>query len=114
MSDESDGRDRDRDRRGGRDRDRDRRGGRERRGDSDRCSDRDVTELKKLARRLAESVSGGGEAEVIRKPLNSFERRIVHMEIAEMEGVSTETVEQDGDRKIRIFADSGEGAGAEA
>jgi len=127
------GRDRDRDRgdrgdrggRGGRDRDRggrdrDRggrgrdRGGRDHRGDSDRCSDRDVTELKKLARRLAESVSDGGDAEVIRKPLNSFERRIVHMEIADMEGVSTETVEQDGDRKIRIFADSGEGVGAEA
>ena len=107
------------DRRGGRDdrrggRDRDRRGGRERRGDSDRTSDRDVTELKKLARRIAESVAGGGDAEVIRKPLNSFERRVVHMEIADMEGVSTETVEQDGDRKIRIFADSGDGAAAEA
>ena len=100
------------DRRGGRDRDR--RGGRDRRGDSDRCSDRDVTELKKLARRIAENVAGGGDAEVIRKPLNSFERRIVHMEIADMDGVSTETVEQDGDRKIRIFADAGEGAGAEA
>jgi predicted RNA-binding protein Jag len=110
--------DRDRDRRGGRDRDR-RGGGRDRdrdrgRGDSDRCSDQDVTELKKLARRLAESVAGGGDSEVIRKPLNSFERRIVHMEIADMDGVSTETVEQDGDRKIRIFADAGEGAGAEA
>ena len=101
----------DRDRRGGRDRDR--RGGRGN-SDSDRCSDRDVTELKKLARRLAESVAGGGDSEVIRKPLNSFERRIVHMEIADMDGVSTETVEQDGDRKIRIFADAGDGAGAEA
>ena len=97
-------------RRGGRDRDR----RRERRGDSDRTSDRDVTELKKLARRIAENVANGGEAEVIRKPLNSYERRVVHMEIADMEGVSTETVEQDGDRKIRIFADAGEGAAAEA
>ncbi len=102
---------RDKDRRGGRDRDR--RGGRGR-GDSDRVSDRDVTDLKKLARRLAESVANGGDAEVIRKPLNSFERRVVHMEIADMEGVSTETVEQDGDRKIRIYADGGEGLGAEA
>ena len=55
-----------------------------------------------------------GEAEVIRKPLNSFERRIVHMEISEMDGVATDTVDQDGDRKIRIFADNGEGAAAEA
>ena len=102
---------RDRDRRGGRDRDR--RGGRGK-GDSDRISDRDVNDLKKLARRLAESVANGGDAEVIRKPLNSFERRVVHMEIAEMDGVSTETVEQDGDRKIRIYADGGEGLGAEA
>ena len=57
---------------------------------------------------------GGGDAEVIRKPLNSFERRIVHMEVAEIDGVATDTIEQDGERKIRIFADSGEGASAEA
>jgi predicted RNA-binding protein Jag len=107
-------------RRGGRDGGRDggRRGGRDggrrnaRGGDGDRCSDSDVTELKDLARRLAQSVADGGDAEVIRKPLNSFERRIVHMEIADMDGVSTETVEQDGDRKVRIFADSGDGAEA--
>jgi predicted RNA-binding protein Jag len=55
-----------------------------------------------------------GEAEVIRKPLNSFERRTVHMAIADMEGVKTDTVEQDGERKIRIFVDNGEGAPAEA
>ena len=108
-------RDRDGDRRGGRDRDRDRRGGRDRGGrDRDRCSDSDVRDLKRLARRVAESVAEGGEAEVIRKPLNSFERRIVHTEVAEIEGVGTETIEQDGDRKIRIFVDNGEGASAEA
>ena len=48
-----------------------------------------------------------------RTPLHNA-ARWVHMEIAEMDGVSTETVEQDGDRKIRIFADGGEGMGAEA
>ena len=113
-------RDRDGDRRGGRDRgdrgDRgDRRGGRERGGrDRDRCSDRDVRELKRLARRVAEAVVEGGESEIIRKPLNSFERRIVHTEVAEIDGVGTETVDQDGERKIRIFIDNGEGAAAEA
>ena len=106
------GRDRDR---GGRGRDRDRGGrGRDRDGDRERCSDNDVRDLKRLARRVAEAVAEGGEAEVIRKPLNSFERRIVHMEIAEIDGVGTDTVEQDGDRKIRIFVDNGEGASAEA
>ncbi|MEC9391074.1 MAG: R3H domain-containing nucleic acid-binding protein, partial [Myxococcota bacterium] len=71
-------------------------------------------ELKRLARRIADSVASGGEAQVIRKPLNSFERRIVHMEIADMDGVDTATVEIDGERKVRIFADNGEGSGAEA
>ena len=93
----------------------DRRDRRDRRdGNRDKCSDRDVTDLKRLARRVAESVADSGEAEVIRKPLNSFERRIVHMEIAEMDGVATDTVDQDGERKIRIFVDNGEGAAAEA
>ncbi len=91
-----------------------RRDRRDRRDRDDRCSDRDVKQLKQLARRLAESVASSGEAEVIRKPLNSFERRIVHMEIAEIEGVDTATIDQDGDRKVRIFADNGEGESAEA
>jgi len=95
-------------------RDRRDRGDRRDRRDRDKCSDRDVDDLKRLARRVAESVAESGEAEVIRKPLNSFERRIVHMEISEMDGVATDTVDQDGERKIRIFADNGEGAAAEA
>lgn len=91
----------------------DRRDRRDRRAggrDKDKCSDRDVTELKRLARRVAESVVESGEAEVIRKPLNSFERRIVHMECAEIDGVGTDTIDQDGERKIRIFAENGEAA----
>ena len=112
------GRGRDRDR-GGRDSDRGGRGrgrgrGDDGRDDRDRCSDDDVRDLKRLARSVAEAVVEGGEAEVIRKPLNSFERRIVHMEIAAMDGVNTDTVEQDGERKIRIFVDNGEGASVEA
>ena len=70
--------------------------------------------MKRLARSVAEAVVETGEAEVIRKPLNSFERRIVHMEIADMAGLGTDTVEQDGERKICIFIDNGEGASAEA
>lgn len=92
----------------------DRRDRRDRRDRDDRRSERDVRELKRLARRIAESVASGGEDQVIRKPLNSFERRIVHMEIADMDGVDTATVEIDGERKVRIFADNGEGNSAEA
>jgi len=96
-------------------RDRRDRGDRRNRRDRDeQCSERDVRELKRLARRIAEAIVAGGDDEVIRKPLNSFERRIVHMEVAEIDGVATATVEQDGERKIRIFADNGEGASAEA
>jgi predicted RNA-binding protein Jag len=105
--------DRGRDDRGGDDRGRGRRD-RDDRGGRPRRSERDVDELKKLARRLASNVTSGGEDEIIRKPLNSFERRIVHMEVAEIDGVATDTVEHDGERKIRIFADQGEDAGAEA
>jgi hypothetical protein len=36
------------------------------------------------------------------------------MEVSEMEGVGTDTIEQDGDRKIRVFVDNGDGAQAEA
>lgn len=112
------GRDRD-DRHRGRDRDRGDRGGRGGRGErgdrgdrGDRRSERDVEDLKRLARKLAERIADEGGEEILRKPLNSFERRVVHMEIADMSGVDTATIEVDGERKVRIFAD--EGAGADA
>jgi len=62
-----------------------------------------------LASRLAEKVLQTGEPELIRKELNSFERRVIHVEVAEVDGVLTDTVEVDGDRKVRLYrADSEE------
>jgi predicted RNA-binding protein Jag len=107
-----------RDDRGGRGRDdgggrgRDDRGGRDREDRGDRRSERDVEDLKRLARKLAERVADEGGEEILRKPLNSFERRLVHMEVADMAGVDTATIEIDGERKVRIFA--ADQAGVEA
>jgi predicted RNA-binding protein Jag len=71
-----------------------------------------VEDLKRLARKLAERVAAEGGEEILRKPLNSFERRLVHMEIADMAGVDTATIEIDGERKVRIFAADQPGASA--
>ena len=106
---DDDRRGRDRGDRGDRGRGRDR-GDRGDRGG--RRSERDVEDLKRLARKLAERVADEGGEEILRKPLNSFERRVVHMEIADMAGVDTATIEVDGERKVRIFADEGAGANA--
>ena len=103
------GRDRDRDDRRGRDRD-DRRGrGRDRdRGDrGDRRSDRDIDRLKSLARRLASKAVKSGETITMRKELNSFERRVVHLELADFEGVETEST-GDGSMKKIIIVPVGE------
>ncbi len=81
--DRDDRRDRDR---GSRDRDRD--GGRERR------SERDIDRLKTLAKRLAQEAIDTGETVAIRKELNSFERRMVHMTLSDFPGVKTKS---DGD-----------------
>ncbi len=96
-------------RRGGRDRD-DRRGGRDRdRGDRGGRRDDDEAELRKLARKLALKVKETGEPEMIRRELNGFERRIVHTEVAEIEGVKTRSIGEGRDRKVEIYAeDAGE------
>jgi len=100
------GRGRDRDDRGRDDRGRDDRG-RDDRGRDDRRSDRDVDRLKKLARRLASKAVKTGETITMRKELNSFERRVVHLELAEFEGVETES-SGDGSMKKIIIVPMGE------
>lgn len=110
------------DRRGGRDRDdrgrgrndRDDRGRDDRRdrddrgrGRDDRRSDRDVDRLKKLARRLASQAVKTGETITMRKELNSFERRVVHLELADYDGVETES-SGDGSMKKIIIVPQGE------
>ena len=87
----------------------DRGGDRRPRRDDDRPrrSDADVDDLKRLARKLAEKVLSTGEPEVIRRELNSYDRRIVHVEIAEMAGVGSRSVGEGHDRRIEIYASEG-------
>jgi predicted RNA-binding protein Jag len=108
------GRGRDRDDRGrGRGRDRDDRGrGRDR---DDRGRERDDDESRKtrnrdverLAHRLAKKVLSSGESELIRKEMNSYARRIVHMVVAEYEGLETESVGEGQHKQVRIVSTGG-------
>ncbi len=95
--------------------DRDRGAGRDRGGGDDRGprkrTERELDELKKLAVRLARKVLETGESVEIRRELNSFERRQVHMAVAEIEGVATESV-GDGNVKKIVIVPAGQGASA--
>ncbi len=115
------GRDRDDRRGGGRDRDDRRGGGRDRdRGGRDRDDrrgggrrDGDESELRKLANKLALKVKETGAPEMIRRELNGFERRIVHVEVAEIAGVKTRSIGEGRERKVEIYADDGTGSASE-
>ena len=111
------GRGRGRDDRGrgrGRDRDRDRdRGGRGRRDRDDRGrgGDRDeanAARLSKMAHNIGKRVRKTGEAEVVRKELNSYDRRVVHMAIADMEGVGSRSLGDGSHKQIEIYKDGGD------
>jgi predicted RNA-binding protein Jag len=136
------GRDRDDDRRGrgrGRDRDDDRRGRGRRDRDDDRKPrgrdrdddrkprgrDRDRDEgddggktrnrdVERLAHRIAERVRKSGKAELIRKEMNSYARRIVHMVVAEYDDLATESVGEGSHKQVRIIPAGGEQAEASA
>jgi predicted RNA-binding protein Jag len=98
-------RSRDRGDRGDRSRDRGDRGG-DRGGRGERRQDEG--ELKKLARKLALKVAETGNPEVIRRELNGFERRIVHVEVQEIAGVKTRSIGEGSLKKVEIYReDSG-------
>jgi len=93
----------------GRDRPRreDRRDNRDRRrGGSRRRSEDDVADLERLAAKLANQVLDTGEPIEIRQSLNSFERRVVHVTIADIEGVTTESFVDGEEKRIRIRSGS--------
>jgi predicted RNA-binding protein Jag len=101
--------DRDRgDRRRGRDRDRGR--GYDR-SDNDRSRDRrprrtnedDTRRLERRAAGLASKVLRTGEALEMFDELNSFERRIVHQVVQDIEGVTSKSVEVDGIKKVHLI-----------
>lgn len=55
-------------------------------------------ELRQMARFLAEKVKSSGLSQEL-GPLNSYERRIVHMAVAELEGVASESI---GDAAVKM------------
>lgn len=60
--------------------------------------------LKETARRKAEEVKQSGRLSVM-PPMTSYERRLIHMEVKEVDGVVTESVGQGGDRRVMIKKD---------
>lgn len=63
--------------------------------------------LRALARRMAAKVQKYKKS-VMLEPMNPYERRIIHSEIQEIEGVSTNSIGSENNRKIVIFLDAEE------
>ena len=101
------GRGRDRDRGGDRGRGRDRDRGRDRRGGdgNGRTSSSDESALRRMAEKIAARVLDSGEPEQVRRELNSFERRVIHVTIEDMDGVKSRSVEEDGGKILEVYAD---------
>ena len=61
-------------------------------------------ELRQMAKYMAEKVLQNGTPQEM-GPLNSYERRIVHMAVAEIAGVSSESIGDASVKKVIISAD---------
>lgn len=61
--------------------------------------------LRSLARRMADKVIKT-EKPIMLEPMNPYERRIIHSEIQNIEGVSTNSVGADSDRRVVIYLES--------
>lgn len=61
--------------------------------------------LRALARRMAAKVQKYKKS-VMLEPMNPYERRIIHSEIQGIEGVSTNSIGSENNRKIVIFLDT--------
>lgn len=58
--------------------------------------------LRKLASKMAAKVKKSGR-NIALEPMNAYERRIIHAEIQKIEGVSTNSVGAEGNRRVIIF-----------
>ena len=58
--------------------------------------------LRALARRMAAKVQKYGRS-VVLEPMNPYERRIIHSEVQNIEGISTNSIGSDSNRKVVIF-----------
>jgi len=61
--------------------------------------------LKGLAKKMADRVLRYGRS-VTLEPMNAYERRVIHAAIQEIEGVATNSIGMDGERKVIISRDS--------
>ena len=60
--------------------------------------------LRTLARRMAGKVLKGKKS-VMLEPMNPYERRIIHSEVQSIEGVSTNSIGSENNRRIVMFLD---------
>ena len=88
-------------------RDRDRDDSRSRGGRTDEES---AQRLQSMARKIAERVLETGDAEQVRRELNSYDRRIVHKTVSEIDGVSTRSMGEGSTKTIEIHRENGEPA----
>ena len=58
--------------------------------------------MRALARRMAEKVLKYKKS-VMLEPMNPYERRIIHSEIQNIDGVSTNSIGSENNRKIVIY-----------
>lgn len=63
--------------------------------------------LKKLARHMADKVKRTGR-NIVLEPMNAYERRIIHSEVQGIEGVSTNSVGAEGNRRVILFPEGNE------
>ena len=83
-----------------------RRDGGQRRDRFSKTSKRDQDKLKQLAKKLARKVLNSQEELVINREMSSFERRIVHITIQSIDGVTTESFMDGQNKKIKIILDT--------
>ncbi len=81
--------------------------------DADGYRERHVERLQALAARSAEKARKTGEI-VELNPMSAHDRRVVHMALAEMEGVSTRSEGEGDERHILVVPEQGDAAGAAA
>ncbi|MBR2019032.1 MAG: protein jag [Clostridia bacterium] len=60
--------------------------------------------LRALARRMAAKVVKGKKS-VMLEPMNPYERRIIHSEVQDIEGVSTNSIGSENNRRVVMFLD---------
>lgn len=71
------------------------------------------TALRALARRMAARVLKYKKS-VMLEPMNPYERRIIHSEVQGIEGVSTNSIGSENNRRVVMFLDDGKSARSDA